>query len=234
MKLSRVVLGAMGVAIAGCSGVVSEDLATARLYAELLAEETGGGQVKTKATLSVGPGSLTFLQLSAGDLLTATVGPTARAMTPRSALGVIWYEADFEGAPAGGAVKISLLRQRDSSAPESVATLPQGFEFSGPTANTTVPRTGGMTASWSNPGKDDPMRISARGSCIQPVDAALASDTGSHRFDPFLPTSGNESLTCDLLITLVRTGEGTVDPAYGKGGVFTATASRTLTLSSTP
>jgi hypothetical protein len=40
--------------------------------------------------------------------------------------------------------------------------------------------------------------------------------------------------TCNVVITLVRTRTGSVDPAYGKGGTFKATATRTVTISSAP
>jgi hypothetical protein len=66
------------------------------------------------------------------------------------------------------------------------------------------------------------------------VDAPLSSDTGTHSFVPFVGSSGNEGKACPVVITLVRTRSGTVDPAYGKGGAFKATVTRTLTINSTP
>ena len=229
MKLWLVML----LAASACGSVRSQDLKTAEVYAQLEANAPGNGRIDTRATLMLGPGSLTFLELAPDDVLTATVGQTTRAMSRKSAFGTTWYEAGFDDAP-GTSVSISLSRPSDTSAPESVVTMPAPFEFTAPTANTTVPRAGGLILMWSGSGQPEPLRASVRGSCIQPVDTELARDSGSHTFAAFTAVSGAESSDCDVVITLVRTKTGTVDRAYGKGGVFKATVSRTLTLTSTP
>ena len=234
----QIVLCSLSLALSGssCETVQSTDIKTSSLYAELEADAPGTGRVNVKATLRLGPGSLTFLELTPGELLTATVGPTNRAMSRQAVLGTTSYEAGFDGDGDGEGtpVKVSLSRVSDTSAPESVATLPAAFVFTAPTANTTVPRTGGLIVSWSGTGPADPMHISARGSCIQPVDAEATGASGTHTFAAFKIATGNETNTCNLVITLVRTRIGVVDPAYGKGGVFKASVTRTLNLSSTP
>ncbi len=217
-----------------CETVKSTDIKTSGLYAELEADAPGSGRVNVKATLRLGAGSLTFLELTPGESLVATVGSTNRAMSRQSVFGTTWYEASFDGDGEGTAVKVSLARVADSSAPESVATLPAAFVFSAPTANTTVPRSGSLIVSWTGSGAADPMHLSAKGACIQPVDAEVTGASGTHTFAPFTVAGGNETNTCNVVITLVRTRIGMVDPAYGKGGAFKATVTRTLNLSSTP
>ena len=236
MKLTRVVLVAVTLSLGGCGceTVKSADIKTSGLYADLKADAAGGGQVKVKATLTLGSGSLTFLELSPGDTFTATVGDTSRAMSRQSLFGSTWYEANFDGDAANTPVKISLLRTSDTGAPESTVTLPSPFAFTAPVTGQAFPRSAGVTVTWNNASPSDPMRLSASGSCIQSVDVPASSDTGTHTFPSFVPQNGSETKTCDVAITLVRSRPGSVDPAYGKGGAFVATVTRSLTISSTP
>ena len=235
MKLTRVVLVAVTLSLGGCGceTVKSADIKTSGLYADLKADAAGDGQVKVKATLTLGSGSLTFLELSPGDTFTATVGPTSRALSRQSLLGSTWYEASFDGDAANTAVKIALLRGADTSAPESAVTLPAPFTFTQPVTGQAFSRSAGVTVNWSSAGPDL-LRLGAKGSCVQSVDVELPSDTGTHSFPAFVPASGSETKTCDVAITLVRVRTGSVDPAYGKGGAFEATVTRSVTISSKP
>ncbi len=217
-----------------CESVKSEDLKTSGLYAQLEADAPGDGKLNVKATLTLGQGSLTYLALTPTDVLTATVGETARAMSRKAAFGTTWYEAGFDGDAAGTPVRVSLARSADTSAPESVVTLPAPFEFSSPPANAPFARSAGVTVTWDGSGGADPLQLTARGACIQPVELDLAGDTGTQTLMPFVASSSNETNTCSVSLTLVRRRVGTVDPAYGKGGVFRATVSRALLISSTP
>ena len=218
----------------GCESVKSEDLETSGLYALLEADAPGAGKLNVKATLTLGQGSLTYLELTPSDALTATVGETARAMSRKAAFGTTWYEASFDGDAAGTPVRVALSRAADTSAPESVVTLPAPLEFSSPLANTPFPRSGGVIVTWDGSGEADPLHLTARGSCIAPVDLDLTGDTGTQTLMPFVASSSNETNTCSVAVTLVRRRVGTVDNAYGKGGVFRATVSRALLISSTP
>ena len=235
MKLRHAALfGSLCLAGCTCESVKSNDIKTSGLYALLEANAPGSGKVEVKATLTLGQGSLTYLELAAGDALTATVGPTARAMSRTSAFGATWYQASFDGDAADTTVKVALLREADTSAPESVVTLPAPFAFTAPVANTPFPRGGGITLSWSGAGQADPLHVSARGACITSVDTDLSGDSGTHTLVPFVAASGAAADTCDVAIALVRTRVGHVDPAYGKGGAFKATVQRSLTVRSTP
>lgn len=218
----------------GCESVKSNDLKTSGLYAELEVDAPGTGKVNVKATLKLGQGSLTYLDLTPTDSLTAAVGATTRAMSRESAFGTTWYQAGFDGDAAGTSVRVSLTRQADTSAPESVVTMPAPFSFRSPVVNAPFPRSGGVTVMWDGSGEADAMKLTARGSCIQPVELQVTGDTGTQVIAPFVVSSGNDTSTCSVSITLVRSRLGTVDPAYGKGGVFKATVSRALVISSTP
>jgi hypothetical protein len=120
-------------------------------------------------------------------------------------------------------------------APSSAVTLPAPFAFVAPAASTPVARSGpGLRVTWQPAGAGDGLRISASGSCIESVSEVTISDSGAHDFAPFRAQQDENNTTCPVTITLERRREGTVDPAYGKGGAFVAKVSRKLTVSSTP
>ena len=224
----------MALPILGCESVKSNDLKTSGLYAELEADAPGGGRLNVKATFTLGPGSLTYLEFTPSDSLTATVGKTTRAMSRKAAFGTTWYEAGFETDAAGAPVRVALAREADTSARESSVTLPASLEFSSPQAEARFPRSAGVSVTWTGAGEADLLQLTARGSCIQPVELELTEDTGTQTLAPFVASTSNESNTCSVELTLVRRRLGTVDPAYGKGGVFRATVSRARVISSTP
>jgi hypothetical protein len=235
MTLTRAVMISLALSLGGCAceTVKSSDIKTSGLYAQLEADAPGDGKVNVKATLTLGAGSLTYLELAETDVLSATVGTTARAMSRQSLFGATWYQASFDGDAADTQLKVLFARHADTSAPDSHVTLPAPFAFTAPAARQAFPRTAGLTVTWSGSGQADPLRLSARGSCIQSIDTDL-NDTGTHPLVAFQPQSGSETKTCDVSLTLVRTRTGAVDPAYGKGGKFEATVTRSLTISSTP
>ena len=222
------------VVLTGCQSLQSQDVDNSRLYARLEADAPGSGQVDVKATLLAGPTSATSFELVAPDALTATVGSTARALSRHSMLGSIWYDASFDGDDAGTQVTIALSRPSRTSAPESVVTLPAPFLFIRPAPGDSFSRGAGVTVTWSVSGDREPLRLTARGACIQPVEAQLEEDAGTFTFAAFTPSTGNKSETCVVEFTVVRTREGVVDPAYGKGGSFKATVTRALRVNSTP
>jgi hypothetical protein len=112
--------------------------------------------------------------------------------------------------------------------------MPMRLSFTAPVANTSFPRSAGLSLSWSGSGQGDPLHVSARGACITSVDTDLSGDSGTHALAPFTAASGASANTCDVAIALVRTRLGHVDPAYGKGGAFKATVQRSITVRSTP
>jgi hypothetical protein len=143
--------------------------------------------------------------------------------------------ADFTADAADTAFSIALQRTSDTSAPSSTVTLPAPFSFVAPAASTQVPRSGsGLRVTWQLASSGDGMRISASGSCIESVSEVTIADSGAHDFAAFRARQDENNTTCPVTITLERRREGTVDPAYGKGGAFVAKVSRKLTVSSMP
>lgn len=227
---------AMAMAGCTCETVKSQDIKTSGLYADLDATATGDNKTKVKATLTLGQGSLTFLELSSGDVLTASTGTTSKTMSRTSLFGSTWYEAELGGDTANMDVKVSLSRAADASAPNSVVTLPAPFSISTPTPNQKFSRAAApIFVSWQGAGQPDELRLGASGSCIDSIsEAALSADNGQHTLPALKAKAGEEAKSCAVVITMRRVRKGQVDPAYGKGGSFEAKVERSVTITSDP
>lgn len=233
--MSRLLVATFAVTLWGCSceTVDSSGVKTSGLYADLEAEATGDGRTRLKASLKLGQGSLTFLELAEGDTLIASSGGTDRTMSRTSLFGATWYQADFSGDAADTAFNIALQRTADTSAPSSTVTLPPPFTVAA--ASTEASRSGGLLrVTWQPTGTGNGPRLSASGSCIESLSEIALDDTGVVDLPPFRARQDENNTTCPVTITLERRREGSVDPAYGKGGAFVAKVSRKLTVSSTP
>ncbi len=214
--------------------IKSADLKTSGLFADMRAEAQGTGRLSVKATITLGPRSPVFVELSPGDELTATVGATSRPLTRQTLLAATWYEADFETETPGTEVKVALSRQVEPSALASSVVLPSPVSFTAPAPLEAFSRGSGVTVAWKDAEKDGRLFIRAKGPCIRPIEDTLIADTGSYTFAPFTAVSGSEPALCRVSISLARAAKGTVDPAWGKGGDFEAHAGSSLTISSRP
>lgn len=219
-----------------CETVDAGSIKTSGLYAKLEADALGDGSLTVKSTLTMGPGSLTYVQLAEGDTLVAKVGTVAKSMNRRTLLGSTWYEAVFPTDAAESPLSIALTRPADVSAPESTNTLPPRFDLTAPAEGTRFSRAmlNGFNVSW-DPVTADEVRVSARGSCIESVPEQLVTGSSAVAQVPrFVARSGSEPDICDVVVTVTRFRKGRVDPAYGKGGDFEARVTRKLTVSSAP
>src|SRR5207244_1356489 len=79
------------------------------------------------ATFRKGATSLTFLQLTADDKVTASAGAQSQDLKELSLLGVVTYSASLPVDADGTEVTVALARKKDSGAPSSLATLPNAF-----------------------------------------------------------------------------------------------------------
>jgi hypothetical protein len=219
-----------------CESVSSENVKTSGLLADFEATASGDGKTGVKATLRMSRTSLTFVELSGGDVLTASAGGAPVTMDRRRLLGSTWYEAELPTDIAGTVVRVAFTRAAETSAPESSVSLPASFTLTAPTENQSVSRAAGpLLVSWQGGGQSDELRLGASGSCIDTLtETVLPTDSGSHQLAAFTARKNQETSSCDVTVTLKRVRRGTVDPAFGLGGDFTASVVRQVRMTSTP
>ncbi|MBK7865383.1 MAG: hypothetical protein IPJ65_43660 [Archangiaceae bacterium] len=201
----------------------------------------GDGSTEVSATFRKGATSLTFLQLTVDDTLTATTGTTTREMSELSLLGVVSYSASFDVDAEGTQFKVSLQRMKDSGAPSSVATLPAAFTVT-PLGGSFSRAASGPKVEWSNAGSD-PMELSITGDCITQLDAQLPSGAVDYTvaagaLKKRAATTADGGMvqipdSCTATATVSRNKAGQLDPGYGSGGVV-GIQRRTATFTTAP
>jgi hypothetical protein len=230
-----------GLALVGtaCEKVESEDVNTSGIYANIQVVANGDGQSQVIATLKVGGDtSNVFIDMSGDDKLEATSGEENKELAKDNEVGnIVRYKASFDGDEEDKDFKVAFIRTVDDGAPESTVTLPAPFGITSPDADTSFSRENDdLVIEWENAGTEDAMHISANGDCVKLYTKAIDGDPGTHTIEKTVidPKDEQETVNCPVTVTITRTRGGTLDTAYGEGGVISGQVVRTLELLSTP
>jgi len=244
------------VSIAGCdSDDSSNDLPlgkTSDVNFDVSIEATDDVTAKFSATFYIpgagGPIRRRYFVLNAGDALSACVGAVCKAMTREGRTESYVADLPYVGETA---YTISLSRQNDVSAPNTVITLPVPFTILAPPAGLSVTDGQQVTVQWSPPNNGDAfVRGNARcdhqggiqserarsfadirpdtGRAIVSVDENFAGSV----FRPFPPPQA-PVLRCDVVLEVRQPRVGTIDPAFKNGGI-SAGITRSVMIEYTP
>ena len=218
-----------------CTSVESSDIKTSGIYADLWAVSDGEGTSYSEAILRVGGAtSNTFVTLSEGDDLTATVAEVTENMTEQNIGEIYSYRADFSTADADVDYVIALERTEDESAPSSVMSLPLPFVMD-PVGSEYSRDDDDIVLTWDNQ-QSEIMKIWIEGTCIHNQYHDNETDAGIYTIssDSLEPIDPEANANCEIEITLWRSRPGDVDSAYGEGGVAWGYQRRKITTLSTP
>jgi len=243
--MQRLILGlvVLGSTLACTETVDSTDVRTGGVYADYAAVANGAGTHVTARLKVGGDESNTYMDLEGEDRLVATIGNDDVRMTDDNNNEM--YEASFAEDSGGTVVEIAFQRGPDDvDAPNSSATLPEGFTLSGVTENDTIQRTDDIVITWDPSGLGDAMAWDIDGDCVS-LDAGVdrtPPDTGTltiaaGQIEPKFESDAEE--TCDVTFTLDRSRAGSVDRHFNTDdsdgpGEFTATQRRGIVFRSAP
>jgi len=229
-------VGALG--LLACENVDSEDVMTDGIYADINAIATGDGNTTVRASLRVGGNaSNTFLELVGDDKLVASMGEETAEMGEKTFLGSKWYTAEFSEDAVDTEFNVAFERSVDEPAPESKMTMVAPFDITVPASSASYSRASDdIELAWETSGTSDTMLVNIDGSCVQLYHEDLSGDTGSFSVvaGTLEPAQDQEDETCSITIELIRHREGTLDPAYGEGGLVYSRQIRTIQVTSAP
>lgn len=219
-----------------CAKTESDSILTSGMHASIAAV-SDGSTTKVTTTLFQGqPLQLIFIELTGDDQLIAWHGEESKVMTETELLNVVGHHATFAAGAEGDEFEVELRRTVDDGAPSSIATLPAAFTMDPPPASAS--RGGDLTLTWSPGGSTDRMEWSADGDCIEPSSGTITADAGTITIAAgAIQKRMNQQQVPDSCIATLhvdRKREGSVDPAYGKGGTFFGIQRRTVTFTTTP
>lgn len=229
------VLGVFGILFLalGCKeSVESTDIRTTGIYPEITVEAEGSGSSTVTVKLKVGgSNSNTFLELTGGDTLVATVDGDEKTLRETSDEV---YSASFPVDAEGTEFQIAFLRtEEDESAPASVVQLPAPFELE------VDPReasraTDDVELSWDPPAGGD-LDWDMSGECIQ-RDFDTIPDDGTYTItaDSIDTFESDEQDSCTVTVQLERSQRGSIDEAFTEGGRIVAIQRRRGSFTSTP
>ena len=170
------------------------------------------------------------MDLVSGDALTASQGEESSEMQKNNLGSMVWYETQFMSAAADTEFSIAFERAEDDNAPDSRVSLPAPFDLTVPAPDEeffmSVDR---ISVAWNNT-SDDVMKLTVSGSCFFGISEELNTDEGVYVIEPTVlePIDAGANETCVATVSLTREREGSVDAAFGEGGVFAGRQSRSV------
>jgi hypothetical protein len=220
-----------------CSTKSASDYSTSQLWADVTATASGSGSTYLNATFRESAASLTFIQLTTDDKLTATTGVTSQTMVEASLLGAVGYSTSFNTNVGGTQFTVALARTKDTGAPASVITLPEPFDLAAPGA-TSISRQQDLALTWLSNLSEDPMTVTVTGTCLETFRAdvpfqVLGYTIAANALRKRTPASASDTVpdSCTATAIVSRTRLGTLDAHY-KGGTSTGRQERTFSFTS--
>ncbi|WP_328992707.1 hypothetical protein OG394_00535 [Kribbella sp. NBC_01245] len=226
----RFIAAAAGlVLIAGCSSVDAADIRTSGFNTNIVVT------VPERAThadvwVQLRSGTLTYVDLSDTDKLTSTAGGQTVDLRRHKSLGVITYLGRLDN-PGGPGSEVVLGLQRDSEndpAPRSVVRLADPVGVLAPSAGARHSRARDLAVRLTTP-SDQQTSIEWTGPCVSsgslrldPGQSDVTIPRGSFKVPPPATTSPTPSplpSSCKLTLTVTRSVDGQLDPAYKKGTI---------------
>jgi hypothetical protein len=230
-----------------CTEVDSEDVKTDGMFANYVARVKDNG-TSVEANLNVGGGNAnaTNVELTGDDVIKATIGEKTLTLGKNPEFIDIndpHYSAFFdEETDAGTEVVFAFERTSDESAPSSKVKLASAPAASGPAAATSRAEAS-VVVSFDAGADDEKTSVTISGDCFQSAtDSVDGSGATSITFEASAlkepqPPEGEEPeapKSCEATITVQRSRTGSIDPAFGEGGLIQSIREETLTYTSDP
>lgn len=216
-------------ALIACESVDSEAIRTDAMYADITVETDGAGTATVGTTLRVGgPTSNTFVELAGGDALRVKAGEQAADLTEQSFWEMHSYSADLPIDAEDTEYVIAFERSIDTSAPESMVSMPAPFDLIAPEApeggDTFSRDADPITITWEPAEGGDDMIVEVESDCTVHETFALQGDPGTFTIEPgdLMTWDSMADTTCSAEIHVLRSRAGQLDAAYGEGGTIRA------------
>lgn len=226
----RFIAAAVGlVLIAGCSSVDAADIRTSGFTTDILVSVP---ERATSADVSVTlrSGTLTYVDLSDTDKLSAAAAGQTVDLRRHKSLGVITYRGRLDN-PGGPGSEVVVGLQRDSEndpAPRSAVRLADPVELLAPSSGARHSRSRDLAVHLTTP-SDQRTSVEWDGTCVSsgslrldPGQADITIARASIKVPPPSTTSPSPSAvpsSCQLTLTVTRRVDGQLDPAYKKGSI---------------
>jgi hypothetical protein len=227
---------------AGCStdDTSSDEVATSRLHASMSVRAETPGLSRVNVSFQVDDPFGANVELSASDVLEATVGAVTQVLIVDNMFFDIDYVTRFNTSSDAEPFRIRLSRADGSTLDGSVVSLRPEFDVISPVPGQMTTFSGGLPLEWSpaEPGRTMILSFSTActntsGGIILHVSSASTEDDGTELFDlGRLPAATDARVDparpCGLDVEFRRDDIGALDPAFAAGGRITSRQSREI------
>lgn len=221
--MNRSALLLLPLALVACSDIDSADVLTSGMHATITGTAPGDGTTTIDVVLRAGGAlSTTYVELTGDDQLLANVdGGDPVELTELNLADFHGYNATLSSDSPEAVFEVAFVRTVDAGAPSSTLSVPEPFTI-GELAQT-ASRAAELTITWTPSGSGDPMTVEVAGVCFEGVLVTLDDDPGTYTIPAGTLVTIEEAETdsCEAVVTLWRDQAGSVDAAYGEGGVVT-------------
>ena len=221
---------------------ISEDIKTSGIRVEIEVTSSSENQAEIDVALLVGgSNSNTYINLSGGDKLTATLNDaTTKDLNEETDLldsKKVTYNITFNNAGAGASnasYKVSLQRPTETDALNSTVNIPEAITGFIADKNTFSRSSEDLSLTWNGLNNGSNVELSYEGDCIF-NDSVDTSDDGSYQINSgVIESNASSNQNCDITFTLTRQLSGSLDPNYGEGGYIRAYKTSSFDVSSIP
>ncbi len=199
-----------------CSSIDSENIPTDSMTAHISVQAHENGVTDVRAILRMEDSALTYLDLTGGEYLTASMDGRTTTLHP----SFYAYHGSLSQARHGSVIRVGLNRNRYRDAQESVAIMPAPFNLRVTAEPNGYDDT--ILLQWNDRTRER-TRVKADGHCMSDEEWEFSSwnDTGELRLSMSqLPIrsywSGD---TCSIELTVQRCRDGVLDPSFYGGQI---------------
>jgi hypothetical protein len=212
----------------GCIDTVgSSELSTSEMIADISIVVVDS-QIQTQMTLK--KDAWTYVKLEEGDRIEISNGFEMKESYDYDPSGPRHrYVESFAHVDAGTEFSVSLLRESDDSALDSIAEIPEDFILTAPQTDTRHSRAEDLYIQWEEIESEDSMHINIDGVCIVPQTYEIDIREGEFTIpasdillaDLFEVEKEEDGVTdCWVMLTTERRRSGRLDSKFGSGDIF--------------
>ena len=242
LLLSFIIIIALPVLSACSEDADSEDIKTSGIRAEIDVTSNSDNHAEINVAMRVGgSNSNTYIKLSGGDKLTATLNSSTLKnldeITDALDNKKVTYNVTFNDTNSGAnnaSYKVSLERPTDTDALNSIVTVPDAATGFIADKNSFSRSTEDLSLTWDGLNDGSNVSLSYAGDCVR-SDTVATTDDGSYQLNSGSIVSNSASnQNCDITFSLERQASGSLDSNFGEGGYIRAFKTTSIEVSSTP
>lgn len=218
-------LFALLLALTACTSVKSSSVVTEAMTPEFSAI-ADGDQLVVQAQFRVdGSDSATFIELAEGDRLKVIYGDSEQELNTELFGTMYRYQTTFDLSEGREDIRFVFERADGTIAENNIVSIPLLFDMESPVDTTILTREDSLDIRWRAEDSEDKLHILIDGMCLDAHKDVVDISQGEYPIPVYAlhwNILADEGESCELTITLERRAEGSLDPVFEEGSIYSA------------